>query len=162
MKAQILPFESLNSEDKELILAARNALANSYSIYSGYAVGAAVKTIEGQIFYGVNVENASYGLSVCAEVSAITAALSAGEKHIIKIAVSGASEIGLKADFITPCGRCRQLIYEAGQISGIDISVLCSNTDSEKVLVTSISELLPLPFGPADLGLEKLLNSYRK
>lgn len=117
----------------QLLDFARDARANAYAPYSGFAVGAAVLTIEGMVFTGSNVENASYGLSICAERVAITKAVSAGKKEFVAIAVAGEGDV-------TPCGACRQFIFEFG--SDIDVLYL----RNKKVVVKKISELLPEGF----------------
>ncbi|HRX43005.1 MAG TPA: cytidine deaminase, partial [Clostridia bacterium] len=92
---------------KELMKAAEAALENSYSPYSGIRIGAAVKGGSGKVYVGTNVENASYGATICAERSAITSAVSAGEKEITAIAITGDID-----DYAWPCGICRQVIKE--------------------------------------------------
>ncbi|MCX8173871.1 MAG: cytidine deaminase [Thermoplasmata archaeon] len=112
---------------------AKDAMANAYAPYSGFVVGAAVLTADGMVFTGSNVENASYGLSICAERVAITKALSEGKKEFVAIAVVGRAGV-------TPCGACRQFIYEFG--AGIDVIYL----NDGKTVVKKISELLPEGF----------------
>lgn len=92
----------------ELVHAARNALKNAYSPYSGYKVGAAILTSDGKIFTGCNVENGSYGASNCAERTAVFKAVSEGERNFSAIAI--ASEDGEAVPF--PCGICRQVMSE--------------------------------------------------
>src|SRR3954463_3809420 len=89
--------------------AARDAAANSYSPYSKFRVGAAVLTGSGKIFQGCNVENASYGLSNCAERTAIFAAVAAGERILKAVAVYTPTQVPT-----SPCGACRQVINEFG------------------------------------------------
>jgi len=149
-------LDELSKTDRDLVLAARKAADNAYAPYSGFAVGAAVRARDGKIHIGANLENAAYGLGLCAEVSALTAANTAGEfDRLEAIAVVGfgffpkmnASEI------VTPCGRCRQLISESGQLSGIDIDVFACSGDLERIEQYKISELLPRAFGPESLQL---------
>lgn len=92
----------------ELVNAARGALGNAYSPYSGYKVGAALLTDDGKIFTGCNIENGSYGASNCAERTAVFKAVSEGKRHFSAIAI--ASEDGETVPF--PCGICRQVISE--------------------------------------------------
>jgi len=108
---------------------AKDALANAYAPYSKFPVGAAVLTEEGEVYTGVNVENSSYGLSICAERVAIAKAISEGKRKIRAIAVAGLSEV-------SPCGACRQFILEFG--SDIDVIYLRDG----KIVVKKISELL--------------------
>ncbi|MDE1853652.1 MAG: cytidine deaminase [Thaumarchaeota archaeon] len=90
-----------------LVAAAKKARANAYSPYSKVKIGAAVLTSSGEIYTGANIENASYGLSCCAERTAIFKAVSEGARKIVAIAVVGKSE-----DFTKPCGACRQVMVE--------------------------------------------------
>jgi cytidine deaminase len=136
----------------ELLHAAVSASKNSYSPYSNFAVGAAVETIDGFIFIGTNMENASYGLTVCAEVGALQAALTEGKlDKINRIAIVGGKKDEQKGDYITPCGRCRQLILESAHLSSIDINVWCADLNLTSIHCFKISELLPFSFGPENL-----------
>jgi len=141
-------------EDAALISAARQAAENCYAPYSSFAVGAAARTTDGKVHIGSNLENASYGLSLCAEVGALTAATTAGQfGRVEAIAIVGfgffpemeASKV------VTPCGRCRQLISESAQRSSIDIDVFACSGDLERIEQYKISELLPRAFGPEAL-----------
>lgn len=96
-----------DSSLRSLVAAARKARKNAYSPYSGVKIGSAVLTSSGRIFTGANVENASYGLSCCAERTAVFSAVSAGAREVVAIAVVGASE-----KFTSPCGACRQVLVE--------------------------------------------------
>lgn len=149
-----ISFNDLDDVDRQLVSAALNTSMNAYAPYSGFAVGAAVRTKSGKIFVGANLENAAYGVGMCAEVGAITAANSAGEYMIEAVAVVGFSFAGATdaAQVVTPCGRCRQLIFEASQISGTDVKVFSCSGDLAKVHESTISELLPDAFGPQNLG----------
>lgn len=97
---------------QELVLAAREAAKNAYCKYSNFHVGAAVKTTEGEIILGNNIENASYGLTICAERVAIFNAISSGKK-IVEIALSCADALDSADDSLKmPCGACRQVMAE--------------------------------------------------
>src|SRR5436190_9516578 len=117
--------------EEHLIAAAREAALKAYAPYSRFSVGAAIESVDGRVVTGVNVENACYRLGVCAEQSALSAAqLTFGLKNVARIAVSGGDGSGaaLAGDAVcTPCGGCRQAIYEASCLSGRDIEVICSN-----------------------------------
>lgn len=125
-----------------LFEAAKAALHNSYSPYSKFSVAAAVLMLDGSVVTGVNVENVSYGLTICAERVAIFRAIAEGRRGIRAIAVvSGAG------GSCTPCGACRQVIYE---FSNADTSVAFKGDDGQ-VHVVKIDELLPFAFGPNSL-----------
>lgn len=131
--------------DETLIAAARAAAAHSYAPYSNYAVGAALAFDDGAIVTGANVENASYGLSLCAETMAVGTALSEGRRGgLVKVAVTGPGDA-----VITPCGRCRQILTELAQLGGSDPEVLCVGPSEVRRL--RLSALLPHAFGPANL-----------
>ena len=132
--------------DEELIAAARTAAATSYSPYSRFAVGAALLFEDGTVVTGANVENASYGLSLCAETVAVAKALADGMRGgLAQVAV-----VGPGAYPITPCGRCRQVLNELAQLGGTDPEVLCVGPG--EVRTVRLGELLPHAFGPASLG----------
>ncbi|MGD8440162.1 MAG: cytidine deaminase [Holophagae bacterium] len=119
----------------ELVAAAENARANAYAPYSGFAVGAAVMTDDGRVFVGCNVENASYGLGVCAERHAVGAAVAAGCRTFVGLAVVTAA-----SPPAAPCGACRQVLAEFG-----DFPVVLANSDNVRK-TTSVGRLLPSAF----------------
>jgi cytidine deaminase len=143
-----IKFANLSEADKTLI--------EAYAPYSGFAVGAAVRTKSGNIHTGTNLENASYGLSMCAEVAAITQANSRDDYNIETIAVIGHkfTEPRNSAQVVTPCGRCRQLIFEAAQIANREVRILSCSGDLEDIIESNVSDFLPEAFGPKNLGLE--------
>ena len=131
--------------DDDLIAAAREAAANSYSPYSNFAVGAALLFADGSVVTGTNIENASYGLALCAETVAVSKAMADGVRGgLVAIAVTGPGEMP-----ITPCGRCRQVLNELAQLGGTDPAILCVGPD--EVRRTTLTALLPEAFGPASL-----------
>jgi cytidine deaminase len=131
--------------DDELIAAAREAARQSYSPYSRFAVGAALRFADCSVVTGTNIENASYGLALCAETVAVGKAMADGVRGgLVAVAVTGPA-----ADPITPCGRCRQVLNELAQLGGTDPEVLCVGAD--EVRRVRLSELLPHAFGPASL-----------
>ena len=141
--------------DEQLIAAAREAALRAYAPYSRFFVGCAIESVDGAVVTGVNVENACYRLGVCAEQSALSAAhLAFGLQNITRIAVAGGDGSGeeLAGDIVcTPCGGCRQAIYEASCLSGRDIEIICSNGEGSAVECHNISALIPHGFGPANL-----------
>jgi cytidine deaminase len=132
---------SSSSVRRRLLAAARAARTQAYAPYSRFKVGAAVLTSSGKIYSACNVENASYGLTSCAERNAIFKAVSDGERRILAVALAIDSPAGG-----APCGACRQVIYEFGP----DAVVLLGGLRGE-ARVVSLKELLPLAFGPKDL-----------
>jgi len=121
----------------ELLQIANKVKSNSYSPYSRFRVGAVLVSEEGNLYSGVNVENSSYGLTNCAERSAIFRAVTEGERKFKTIVIASDVE-----DFITPCGACRQVMME---ICGKDLDVVLSNSDNE-IRILKMEDLLPLSF----------------
>ncbi|MFV0288816.1 MAG: cytidine deaminase [Mycoplasmatales bacterium] len=128
----------------ELIKHAKQALKNSYSPYSNFPVGVALLTKQGKIYYGTNIENASYGATNCAERSAIFSALSQGEKaeNFIKIAI-----ISNMQEFTYPCCICRQVM---GEFFTTEVEILMVNCQEEYQTV-NIKELVPYIFTKKEL-----------
>lgn len=126
---------------QKLIRIARRARNNAYAPYSRFKVGSAVLTDRGKIYSGCNVENASYGLTNCAERTAIFKAVSDGQRKIKAIAI-----VLDAPDFGAPCGACRQVIYEFGPQADVIMA-----TVKGKYKIAKISELLPYAFGPENL-----------
>jgi len=131
---------------KKLIEAAKKAQKNSYSPYSRYPVGAAVMAESGRIYSGCNIENASFGLAICAERVAIFNAVSHGEKKLRAVCVAAKSA--------RPCGACRQVILEFAlkdaEVIFVDWQPL---EKKEKVTYIRAAQLLPKPFNPSEAGL---------
>ncbi len=125
-----------DKNSKELIESAKNAREKAFAPYSNFKVGAAVQTKSGKIFTGCNIENASYGLTICAERVAIFKAISEGEKEFINIAVVADTD-----ELTPPCGPCRQIIHE---FCG-DIPVTFANLQGKNETV-QMKELLPRAF----------------
>ncbi len=133
-----------------LIEAARGAAQHAYAPYSDYQVGAALLFDDGAIITGSNVENASYGLALCAETVAVARAMGEGRRGGLQaVAVIGPDGKGDGAP-ITPCGRCRQVLNEVAQLGPSDPLILCVGRD--EVRRVRLSELLPHAFGPANLA----------
>ena len=123
-----------------LIQSALEARNWAYVPYSNYAVGAALLAASGKIYQGVNVENAAYATTICAEPVAVFKAISEGEREFTAIAV-------VTSNGGPPCGSCRQVLMEFGK----DTLVLIADADGSLVATTKISDLLPGAFGPDDL-----------
>lgn len=138
-----------------LFQAARRTAKNAHAPYSGFAVGAAVETSDGDIFVGANMENASYGLTSCAEAGALQAASSAGALgRIRRIAIVG-GPIDAAPDYrptpTAPCGRCRQLLAEAAMLGGHDIEVWFADLEQSVIERRTLFELLPDAFSARNL-----------
>jgi cytidine deaminase len=133
--------EKLDAQQKsDLIARALQVRAKAYAPYSGHAVGAALLAASGEIYLGVNVENAAYPTGTCAERAAVFNAVTHGERSFRAVAVAtrkGGS----------PCGACRQVLSEFG----LDTVVIIVNENGDIVLETTVSGLLPEAFGPQDL-----------
>lgn len=127
----------------DLLALARAAAERAYVPYSRFPVGAALRTVTGEIFTGANLENASYGLTVCAERTAVFAAALAGHREIAAIAV-----VAPRAPRASPCGACRQVLNEFAPRVG-EMSVVLESDDG--AVETTLAILLPMAFGPRDL-----------
>jgi cytidine deaminase len=138
------PKPSLRPSAGELVAAARAARERAYAPYSGFRVGAALLCDQGDVVTAANVENASYGLAICAERSAVVAAVAAGYRRFEAIAVAGNGP-----DPVTPCGACRQVLREFPR--GVDLEVLCAGESGDQVVTTTLGALLPDSFGPEQL-----------
>jgi cytidine deaminase len=121
--------------DDELLAAARAAREHAYAPYSAVAVGAALLCEDGTLVTACNVENASYGLSICAERAAVAAAVAAGKRRFVALAIAGPDH-----GATPPCGACRQFLYEFAP----NVRVLYSDGDGYEV--TALDELLPAAF----------------
>lgn len=129
--------------EADLLRRARQVRQRAYAPYSQFRVGAVVLTEDGRIFDGVNVENASYRMTTCAEQSALATMVSSGSLGpVVAVAV-----VGDGADPCTPCGACRQTIFEFGPDA-----VVYSSGDAGRPLAVSIGDLLPHGFGPRRLS----------
>ena len=125
-----------------LMARARERLEAAYAPYSRFRVAAAIVDDQGRVFTGVNVENISYGLSMCAERVAVFTAIAAGSRRISAVAVTSSG-----ADLLSPCGACRQVLAE---FAGPDVAVYCDAPDSPRRW--TVAELLPAGFEAAQLG----------
>jgi cytidine deaminase len=123
-----------------LLAAARRVQGQAYAPYSNFLVGAALETPDGKVFVGCNVENASFGLTICAERAAIFAAVSAGAREFRRAVV--VSNVDPPA---APCGACRQVLAEFG----LNLSI--EAVGSARTVRWQLSELLPAAFGPEQL-----------
>lgn len=127
--------------EKTLILAAINAQKKSYSPYSGFSVGAALLCSDGEIITGVNIENASFGLTNCAERTAFFKAVSEGKKEFSAIAIVGGDT------YLPPCGACRQVMAE---FCDKNFKVIFAKNENEYIVKT-LDEILPFSFSEEDM-----------
>ena len=128
--------------NQELAQIAVGAKSKSYSPYSNFRVGAALLTEDGEVYEGANIENAAYGLTICAERTAAFAAKLSEENNFRSIAVASDSQ-----DFTPPCGSCRQVLLE---LCGKDLEVIMINKNNE-LKIFKLSELIPFSFGDENL-----------
>lgn len=128
---------------QRLVDAALRAREHAYAPYSRFRVGAAVLAGE-QVFTGCNVENASFGLTICAERAAVSAAIAAGARRLEAVAVAGDA-----ATPTAPCGACRQVLFEFGPTMTIILH------GEHETIVQPLADLLPRAFGPEDLAAER-------
>ena len=136
--------------DETLLEMARQAMLRSYSPYSSYPVGAALLCADGRVFQGCNIENASFGLTNCAERTAMFKAVSEGVTEFTDIAIVGSLD-GKKNTLVTgPCGVCRQALYE---FCGPRLRVLMAKSEDDYI-ETTLGDLLPYGFGPTNLEIE--------
>ena len=133
---------TLDAIRHRLIEAARAVRLNAAAPFSGFKVGAALEAKDGRVFTGCNVENATYGLTVCAERVAVFKAISEGCREFVRVAVVADTN-----DPTPPCGACRQILWEFGG----DLEVILANL-AEMKAVHSLRALLPLPFDARLLG----------
>lgn len=131
----------VNKNYKKLIKEAENARKRAYTPYSKFKVGAAILTSDGKIFTGCNIENASFGLTVCAERVAILKAISEGSSKFEAIVIVGDTNRPC-----SPCGACRQVIYEFSE----DIKIIMYNLKGD-IQIKKMRELLPEAFSKNDL-----------
>lgn len=136
-----------SEETKALIKAALNELSHSYAPYSHFHVAAALLCSDGKVYTGVNIENASYPATNCAERTAFFKAVSEGHREFRAIAICGGAD-GRVDSYCAPCGICRQVMREFCRPSGFQIILAVSEEDFR---VFSLEELLPMSFGPENL-----------
>ena len=126
--------------DQQLVAAAIAASQHAYIPYSRYAVGAALLASDGTLYTGCNVESASFSPTICAERTALVKAVSEGQREFTAVAVA-------TRDAGSPCGVCRQLLYEFSP----SLRVILADLDGNLRLTTTLEDLLPHGFGPFDL-----------
>lgn len=134
------PLDALAEDDiRTLIEAAARARSNAYVPYSGFAVGASIRGLSGEIYAGCNVENASFGLTICAERNAVHHAVAQGSRSFLAIAV-------VTANGVAPCGACRQVLAEFSP----GMTVIVADV-AGRYFLYNLSDMLPHAFTPSQL-----------
>lgn len=149
-----IAYEELDAQQRQALDAASIVLENSYNPYSRFFVGATLVAQHNTLVTGTNFENAAYGSTICAERAAVLRANSMGLRKFKAVAIIARGENFDTTEVTGPCGSCRQVLYEIAQVSGCDMEVILSTTKKDKIILTTIKELLPLGFGPLDLGID--------
>ncbi len=147
-------YDDLSSIQKEMLTEAEKVMETAYNPYSHFYVGAALLSQNGQIISGSNVENAAYGSTICAERSAILRANAKGIRTFNGIAIIARGEDFDTTEATAPCGSCRQMLYESSQISERNLEFVLSTSKKDKIVLATMDEILPLAFGPKDLGID--------
>ena len=147
-------YKKLTNIQKKLLDSAEKATKNAYNPYSHFYAGAAILTEDNKIITGSNIANAAYNTSVCAERGALLRAYTKVHRKLKSIALIAKGKDVNKKEITSPCGTCRQMLFEACEVSGNDIEVIMSSPDKDKIVVSTIKELLPLAFGPKKLGID--------
>jgi len=155
-----IQYKLLHPLQKRALDEAAKAMEDAYNPYSHFYVGAAVYTDKGTIVTGANFENSVYSPTICAERSAIVRANVMGLRTFKGIAVIARSKDTDIQEVISPCGVCRQVLFELSSLSNTDLEVIMSNTQKSKILLSSSKELLPFAFGLLDEDVD--LSQYQR
>lgn len=146
-------IEELDSDDLELVKAARESALHAYAPYSKFKVGAAVRLNSGRIVCGANVENAAFPSGICAERSALSNSITNNEDDKpLAIAIASISDENFTEDFPSPCGNCRQVIAEEESRTGNRIKIILSGKHKTRI-IDGIGDLLPLQFNRKNLNI---------
>jgi cytidine deaminase len=147
-------MSDMSEMEDVLVMVARTAQSRAYAPYSNYPVGAAILTKSGKLFHGCNVENATYGATICAERTAIVAMVAAGEREPYACAIYTNGDTPA-----APCGICRQVLAEFGL--GMQLTLVGKGAKGEVRKRTTLAKLLPDHFGPAALGVVPVLKATK-
>lgn len=139
-------ISELSQKNKNLLLAAEGAMRKAFNPGSGFVVGSALSTPDGQVFTGANIKISSTGMVACAEVVAFMAAHMAKARRFDAIAVIARHGKRKLEEPNYPCGRCSQIIHEFSELGGQEIEMIYSNTDMSRIAVGPVSDFLPTPF----------------
>lgn len=144
-------FQDLTLEDQFLLDEAERAMANAYAPYSLRQVGCAIRSLNKRVYIGSNFEQASEVATICAEQAAVAAANTASDRALEALAMIVKRVKGAISEPLTPCGLCRQYLYELAELADRDVIIICSDTAKSKIVVGTIRELLPRAVGPHTL-----------
>lgn len=152
LRVRLVDENELEAEDLELVESAKMAVGGSYSPYSGFRVGAALRLEDGEIIRGSNQENAAYPVGCCAERTALFWCGANRPGEVVKaMCIAGASDGRFTSGITAPCGMCRQAMLEVEQKQGNPIKLLLYGTEGIHI-VDCVKSLLPLGFGPDNLN----------
>ena len=143
----------LTQFQRDLLKAASKALQHSYSPYSQFAVGAVLATHTQKMYEGANVENSSYGCTICAERAAICHANIKGERCFEYLAIVALDRGFSRKRVVAPCGICRQMLWEFSSLYNQEMTVIMATYDLKLIEIVSLNDLMPKAFGPHDMGL---------
>lgn len=149
-----LTKNDLGPTEQELLKRAAEAMRFAYSPYSNFCVGAAVEAMDGSIYVGANLENATYNNTIHAEMAALATANNLGVRRFKTVVAIGGPRDGVSEEPVMPCGICRQNLYEFAQLGSGDMIVIGSNTRQDKIIRLPLSTLFPHAFGPKDVGVD--------
>ena len=152
-KMREVAYHDLREFQRTLLTEAERVMETAYNPYSRFYVGAALLSNKG-IIAASNVENSAYGSTICAERAAIVKANSMGIRTFDAVAIIARGESFDTKEVTGPCGACRQMLFESSQLSEVPLEVIMSNSRKDKIVVATIEELLPLAFGPRELGID--------
>lgn len=151
---QSIQYKDLGEIEQKALDEAEKVLEFAYEPIFHFYVGACLISENDELVSGTNFANTAYGSSICAERAAVLRANSMGIKKFKGIAIIAKHGNKPTDEVTAPCGDCRQFLNEVSDLSGTDLKVVLSTTNRDKVIVTSIKELLPLAFGPRNLVID--------
>jgi len=155
-----IKYSDLVDLQRQALDEAARVMENAYNPYSHFYVGACLISVDDQLIGGANVENSAFGSTICAERAAILRANAMGIRIFSGVAIIGRGDNFDTSEVTGPCGSCRQMLYELVQLSGYDLEVIMSTTKKDTIIVATMNELLPLAFGPVNLGVD--VSKYRR
>ncbi len=148
---QHIQYSELDDIERQALAEAEKVLDNAYEPIFHFHVGACLISANDELVSGTNFANTAYGSSICAERAAILRANAMGIKKMKSIVITARSAGQPTTEVTAPCGDCRQWLNEVSDLSGSDMKIILSTTLKDKIISTSIKELLPLAFGPKNL-----------